>query len=268
MSEKFESRRLGKTGIVVGPLGVGAGYGVSAASVEEAFERGVRYFYWAWSRKEGMARGLRNIIKNNREKIFITITSVVPTGPMVRRSVNSALKELGTDYIDGLQFFLFKERAPFKSSQLNPALKLKDEGIIRHLGFSTHHRPNIPKFATQEFADFCHVRYNAIHRGAEDEVFRLLPTDRANRARPGLVAFTATSWGQLLEANAKKLDGLAVPTAGDCYRFALSHPQIDVCLTGPSNDKEMRHALDAVEKGPLDEDKLKWMRAVGERLGK
>lgn len=268
MSEKFEPCKLGKTGIVVGPLGVGAGYGVSAYAVEEAFERGVRYFFWGWSRKDGMARGLNHLCKNNREKIFIAITSVAPTGPLIRRSVNSALKKLGTDYIDGLQFFLRKEKAPWKTLQLKPALKLKHEGIVRHIGFSTHHRLNIPRFATEEFADFCHVRYNAIHRGAEEEVFRLLPTDRSNNARPGLVVFTATSWGQLLNANARKLDGLAVPTAGDCYRFALTHPQVDVCLTGPSNDKEMRHALDAVDKGPLDEDQLKWMRAVGERLRK
>ena len=43
MSEKFEPRMLGKTGISVGPLGVGAGYGVGADAIEEAFDRGVRY---------------------------------------------------------------------------------------------------------------------------------------------------------------------------------------------------------------------------------
>ncbi len=41
----FEPRPLGRTGKVVGPLGLAASYGVGEKGVELAFERGVRYFY-------------------------------------------------------------------------------------------------------------------------------------------------------------------------------------------------------------------------------
>ena len=265
MTQAFEPRVLGKTNFEVGPLGLAAGYGVGANATEEAFERGVRYFYWAWQRKSGMRDGLRNVFKNNREKAFLSITSLAPTGPMIRWSVERVLKALGTDYIDCLQFYLFKGRPPFSMFQLEPALKLKEKGLIRHIGFSAHHRPSVPKFAKENFADISHIRYNAIHRGAEEEIFPKLPP-KGDSQRPGIVAFTVTSWGQLINAAPSKLGDLQVPTAGDCYRFALTSPGIDVCLTGPANDDQMRHALDAVEKGPMTEEELLWMRNVGDRL--
>ncbi len=266
MAAAFSPRLLGRTGFTAGPLGLGSSYGIGAQGVEEAFARGVNYFYWAWLRAAGMRQGLRHILKQHREQVFVTITSLLPTETPIRYSVNRARRALGTDYIDGLQFYLLQDRKPW-SCQLEPALKLKAEGIVRHLGATGHHRPNFAKFCREPFCEFFHVRYNAVHRGAETEVFPQLPP-RGAAERPGVVAFTATCWRQLLKASPAKLDGLPAPTAGDCYRFALSHPDVDVCLTGPADDAQLRHALDAVARGPMAADELEWMRAVGERLRK
>ena len=266
MSEKFIPRTLGKTGFTVGPLGVASSFGVDAKGIEEAFERGVNYFYWGWARRSGMRDGLRNILKRHREKVFITIPSLVPTKPFIRYSVDRALKALQTDYIDGLHFFLMKNRRLW-SSQIEPALRLKEEGKIRHIGASSHHKPNFVRFYKEPFADFFHIRYNAIHCDAERDVFPKLPP-KGDSNRPGLIVFTATSWRQLIKADKKKLEGLPVPTAGDCYRFVLSHPDVDVCITGPSNNQQMHHALEAINKGPMPQDQLEWMYKVGEKLYK
>ncbi len=263
----FEPRTLGRTGRVVGPLGVGSSYGVSDRAVEEAFERGVRYFYWAWSRRKGMEQGLTRLIPTHREELFITVTSLVPTAPMIRYSVERALRKLKTDYLDGLQFYLYSDAKGIGAGQLETALKLREEGKIRFLSGTGHQRLRFETFADAPFADIFHVRYNAIHRGAETDVFNPLgarPTD----GRPGLVCFTATSWAQLIKADPKRIAPDPVPTAGDCYRFALSHPAVDLCLTGPSTDEQMRHALDATEKGPMSGEELAWMRRVGDRLKK
>ncbi len=267
MSDDFKPRVLGRTGVPVGPLGVGASYGIGAKAVEEAFDRGVNYFYWAWMRKSGMRDGLRNIFASNREKVFLTITSLIPTGPMIRSCVDRARKALNTDYIDGLQFFLRKNRKVSPSLQLDTALSLKERGVVRFIGVTGHHRPNFPTFANEIFSDFLHVRYNAIHRGAETDVFPKLPPKGAPE-RPGTVAFTVTSWKQIIKATPSRLGGLDVPTAGDCYRFALSNQGVDICLTGPADDDQMRHALEAVEKGPMTDEELDWMRKVGDILRK
>jgi hypothetical protein len=61
----FEKRRfLGKTGLSVGRLGVGSSYGAPTEAYEEAFERGINYFYWGSLRKASMARAIRNILSS------------------------------------------------------------------------------------------------------------------------------------------------------------------------------------------------------------
>jgi aryl-alcohol dehydrogenase-like predicted oxidoreductase len=267
MGAKFEKRKLGRTGFDIHPLGVGASYGVGAAGIQEAFDRGVNYFYWAWLRKSGMRDGVRNIGKANRGKMFITITSLAPTEFMIRRNVESALRELDTDYVDSLQFFVRKNRPLSPWLQMNAAMKLKEEGKIKHICATGHHRPNFAQFAKEPFMDLFHVRYNAVHRGAETEVFPHLPA-KGSAERPGVVAFTVTSWKQLINASPAKIGGLPVPTAGDCYRFALTNENIDVALTGPADEAQMRHALDAVDKGPMTPAEMEWMRQVGAALYK
>jgi aryl-alcohol dehydrogenase-like predicted oxidoreductase len=109
-----------------------------------------------------------------------------------------------------------------------------------------------------------HVRYNAVHTGAEREVFPHLP---AERNRPGMVAFTATSWRQLLDPQ-RVPSGEKVPTAVDCYRFVLSNPAVDVCMTGPSTEEQAAEALKALDLGPMSEAELAWMRRVGAAIHK
>jgi hypothetical protein len=103
------------------------------------------------------------------------------------------------------------------------------------------------------------IRYNAAHPGAEQDIFPHLV-----RRRPAVVAYTATSWRKLLRAP-RGWTG-RVPTAGDCYRFCLTSPQVDLVLTGPKTVGELRENLAALEKGPLDPAELEWMRSFGKAV--
>ena len=104
------------------------------------------------------------------------------------------------------------------------------------------------------------VRYNAAHPGAERDVFPALA-----EPRPGMMAYTATSWAHLLEP-ARLPDGVAVPTATDCYRFCLSAPSIDLVFAGPRDERELQAGLRALESGPMDDEELAWMRRAGEAV--
>ena len=102
------------------------------------------------------------------------------------------------------------------------------------------------------------MRYNAAHPGAEDDIFPFL--DPSNQ--PGIVAFTATSWKQLL-GHRRIPRNEQVPTAGDCYRWVLSNPAVDVCMTGAGSVEHWHHALEALRKGPMTDNEMAWMRRVG-----
>jgi predicted aldo/keto reductase-like oxidoreductase len=60
--------------------------------------------------------------------------------------------------------------------------------------------------------------------------------------------------------------GEAPLTAAECYRFALSNPHVDVAISGPKNDEELRHALTVIEAGPLNSEELTRARAIGEHV--
>ena len=68
--------------------------------------------------------------------------------------------------------------------------------------------------------------------------------------------------GKLLKRG-KLPAGERVPTASDCYRFVLTRPEVDVCMSGPANAEQMNAAIDALRLGPMTEEEVQWMRRVG-----
>jgi aryl-alcohol dehydrogenase-like predicted oxidoreductase len=119
-----------------------------------------------------------------------------------------------------------------------------------------HDRPRAGRLAESSLLDLLMVRYNAAHPGAETDVF-----PRLARRRPAVVAYTATSWRKLLRPPRSWKGPPAA--AGDCYRFCLTSPHVDVVLTGPRNVAELRENVAAVEKGPLSEPEMTFMRELG-----
>jgi hypothetical protein len=109
-----------------------------------------------------------------------------------------------------------------------------------------------------------HLRYNAVHRGAERDVFPSVAS-RARGARPGIVTYTTTRWGHLCDP-ARTPPGERTPTGTDCYRFAMTSPHVDVVLAGPGSTPQMEQALAALELGPMRDDELAWMRRVGDHI--
>jgi len=254
----FNKRRiLGRTGLSVGPLGVGSSYGAPIEAYEEAFERGVNYFYWGSIRKASMARAIRNIIgKGKRDELVIVIQSFSRSSSLMESFYRRALRTLGIDRADVLLLGLYKKPPPPRI--MDRALAMKEKGMFKVLALSSHNRALFPMLAENSNFDLFHLRYNTAHRGAEDQVFRRLQATK----RPGLVAFTATRWRDLL--NPKKMPPGETPLRGaDCYRFVLTHPSVDVCLSGPKSIQEMREALTALELGPLSDGEMARVRRIG-----
>ena len=258
MSELIQPTTLGRTGLKVGRLGVSSSYGMPASAVERAFEMGMNYFYWGSIRRKGFAVGLRNLARH-REQFVLVLQSYSPVAGFLRSSVERGLRKLGFDYADVLLLGMWNRPVPRRI--LDAVHGLRESGLVRHMAVSTHKRRLVAEQAARKEFDIFHVRYNAVHRGAETDVFPRL----SDRARPGVVSFTATCWGQLLKKG-RIPEGERVPTAGDCYRFVLSNPGVDVCLTGLSSLEQTEHALDSLRRGPMSIEDLAWMRRVGAAL--
>lgn len=253
-----EHRVLGRTGLSVSRIGLAGGYGVPAQAVEKAFHQfGVNYFYWV-TRKPGMGTALKKLARERREDLVIAVQSYDHVGLFLDRSVKKALRELDVDCVDILFLGWFNKMPGHRL--LDAARRLKDQGRIRFLGVTGHDRRfhgEMARAANSPF-DVLQLRYNAAHRGAEAEVFQDLPA-----LRPGISTYTATRWGGLLKAK-KMPPGEEPLSASDCYRFALSHPVVDVCLAGPRDEVQMLEGLKALAQGPLDAMEMERVRRIGD----
>ncbi len=253
-----ESSILGSTGLEVGPLGVAASFGAPAEAFEEAFERGCNYFYWGSMRKGGMHRAIKNLCQQGkRDDLVIVIQSYSRSAFLMETFFKKALRALALDHADVLLLGWHNKRPAQRI--LDRAIAMKEKGFYRLLGLSGHNRALFPQLAKDGVFDLFHIRYNAAHRGAEQEAFPHLQDED----RPGIVSYTATRWGQLI--NPKKMPpGEIAPSASDCYRFVLSNPAVDVCMCGPKDVAQMREALRALELGPLSQEELERMRRIGD----
>jgi aryl-alcohol dehydrogenase-like predicted oxidoreductase len=251
----FDRAILGRTGLEVGRIGISATYGVPADAVEHAFDRGVNYLYWGSLRTGAFARALRNLAPR-RERMVLVIQSYSRVAGLVGWSLERALRRVKMDYADVLLLGMWGRRPGARI--VDACRRLRERGLVRHLALSTHRRPLIPELSADPDFEIFHLRYNAVHRGAERDVFARLSGDR----RPGLVGFTATCWRQLL-GHRRIPSAERTPSAGDCYRFVLTEPAVNICLTGPSSRAHVDEALAALQEGPLDASELEWMRRVG-----
>lgn len=253
-------RTLGRTGLKVGRLGVACSYGAPTAAFEEAFDRGVNYFYWGSRRKEAMAVAIRNIIARGlRDRLVILIQSYSRSPLLMEIFFQRALERLKIDTADIL--LLGWHNKPPSQGLIERAMKMKERGMFRYLALSGHVRPLFAQLANEGIYDLFHVRYNAVHRGAENEVFDQLPADK----RPGIVTYTATRWGDLLDSR-KMPPGQSPLTSTDCYRFILSNSDVDVCMSGPKSIEQMQQAIKALELGPLTPEELIRIRNIGDHI--
>ena len=256
--DEFRTTSLGQTGLKVGRLGVSASYGAPAEAFEEAFEKGCNYFYWGSKRRSGMRQAIINIChKGKRDELVVLIQSYSRSAFLMEVFLKNALKSLNIESADVLLLGWHKRRP--SQRMLDKCLELKAKGIYRYLAISSHNRSLFSLLARENVFDIFHLRYNAAHRGAESEVF-----DQFNdQERPGIVSYTATRWGQLL--NPKKVPAGEKPlSASDCYRFVLSNPNVDICMCGPRDRSQMQEALRSLELGPLSKDELVRMRKIGD----
>jgi aryl-alcohol dehydrogenase-like predicted oxidoreductase len=236
-------------------LGLSGTFGLDEAGCREALER-VQYVFWS-PRMKPLTRALGDALARDRERYAVSAGPLLGYFPgAVRKAAEAALRALGTDYLDVLQLYWLGKMSAFTGAVQEELVALREEGKVRALGVSIHDRPRAGHLAESSILDLLMIRYNAAHPGAETDVFPHLA-----RRRPAIVAYTATSWRKLL----RPPRGWKGPpaTAGDCYRFCLTSPHVDVVLTGPRNMAELRENLAALDKGPLSDAELAFMRELG-----
>ena len=266
----FTHIELPSVGKRVMRLGLAGNYGIDTAGVEYAAERGVNF--WLWSpRFKKVTPVLSRLLKKEPERHVVCVigNALFAGGP--RKDVDKARRLLGVDKLD-IYLLGWVGRASRFSAGIEATLgSLKGEGAVTSVGCSIHDRLRAGKLVQDSILDTFMLRYNAKHPGAEKDIFPHLGV-----RNPTVMAYTATSWRQLL----KPVSGIDMPpwpgaapappplTAGQCYRFCLTSPHVHVCLTGPASREHIAANLDALDAGPLSAEEETWIRAYGAAVKK
>lgn len=254
---------FGRTGLMVSRIGVAAGHGVTTAAVEKAIhEYGVNLLWLAPLRRGPMMRAIRSLPPEQRDELHIVLALPAFASFFLQSFVESSLRKLDLERVELM--VLQDLRKPPSPKLIDGFHRLTESGKVRFTGLSSHDRPFIGRLARGEVeapVDFFQARYNAVHPGAEQDIFEHLPREN----RPGLLTFTATCWGKLLKRRFMPPGELPL-TPADCYRFVLSHPDVDACLTGPSSAAQVDANLQALAAGPLDEDEMARVRRIGKHI--
>lgn len=240
-------------------LGLACNYGIDESGVRLAMERGVNVFLWTMKNKPFRAP-LGEALHSRREQVAVIGYSTIGWfGWGVRQGAENLLKELKVDYLDVYLLGWLGITSAWTAATEKELVHLRESGKVRAIGCSIHNRERAGQLAASSPLDLLMIRYNAAHPGAERDIF-----PHVKDQKPSILAYTATRWGKLLK-RPRGWDG-PVMSAGDCYRFQLSSPHVDLALTGPASRAELEQNLDALEKGPLTPEEEKWIREFGKKV--
>ncbi len=248
-------------------MGIAGTYGIDSDDVRWAADQGANY--WVCGRGFGkVTDGIRDVIQTKRDAHVVAMLGWGFFGWQVRRSVENALRELGTDYLDVFKLGWLGRTSIYSKGIIDTLLQLKQEGKILSIGTSIHDRQRAGRLALNSEIDLLMIRYNAKHPGAEQDIFPHL-----SKRNPAVVCYTALAWGQLIRPlkdivmppwpGRERFDGPPL-SAERCYRFVLTNPNVHLVLTGPQNREQLSSNMAAMRKGPLEADEMNWIRQYGQ----
>lgn len=281
-------RDFGKTGEKISALGFGCmrfpeyrkdeKNFVDQDKVDEmityAYENGVNYFDTAPGYcNQNSEAALGQAVKSFRDKILISTKCPVDAGmgqDGYRQRLETSLSRLGTDHIDFYHFWGINkgsfDNVILKEGLLEAAAKAKEEGLIRHISFSFHDKPEVIKYIVETAEErgvklesmLC--QYNLLDR-ANEEMMKFVNEEKGL----GTVAMGPVGGGRLAApaALSSKLTGNAsLPTYELAFKFCLGNPNLNCALSG-------MQTLDMVQKNvKVASDNTAFSAAEWEQLGK
>ena len=244
---------------------------VAVTLLRHAIDRGMRYI--DTSRGYGESEWIVGLALKDGYRDKVVLSSkwspwnimVAPSddtsSDCVRRRIEESMKRLDVDYLDYYQVWSINTREHYdkvvaKGGMVEGILKAKEEGLVGHLGFTTHDSvENLLSYI--EEADWCEIlltTYNLIN-------IQYAPVIESAHAKGiGTVIMNPVGGGRLAEkspilmALAKEVGAVSIPDLA--IRYVLSNPCIDTMLNGLSKLSDVTDSLASEQRGPFSAAQL------------
>jgi len=240
---------------------------LQVADVLHAVDRGINFLNWC-GQPDALSAAVA-AMGRRRSEVMVCVQFEARTAVDAQSELEHILTELKTDYADAITFYYVEEDYEWRQivesgGALDFCRTAQRDGTIRWIGVTTHQRPLAARMAQSQDLDFLMIRYNAAHRGAEEEVFPI-----ADRLGVPVVVYTCLRWGALLRGTRDDPPDWVVPAAPEWYRFALQSPSVAVALAAPENRAELDEDLTVLEAtSPLSAKDYAELAQHGRRVRK
>ncbi len=281
----MQYRPFGKTGVNISALGFGCmrlpeiqkedgtwevDQEKTDAMLRHAYDLGVNYFDTAlFYCHENSEIAVGKALKPIREQVYISTKcplELVKEPGDFRKTLEKSLKKLDTPYVDFYHFWGINQKSFDEKivpmNLIQEALKLKEEGLIRHISFSFHDSPEALKHIIDNGPELESVllQYNLLDRANEEMI------QYAHEKGLGVVVMGPVGGGRLAAPTelSQKLTGQTLNTYELALRFVLGNPGVSCALSGMQTyDMVDKNAAVASLETPMTE---KEWREVGESL--
>ncbi len=285
----MEYRKLGNTGMEAGIIGLGAEHldGKEYALVKETIDAALEYginMMDVFMPGSDIRQKIGKAIKGNRDKFIIQghigstdinhqydISRDLTTN---KKYFENLLKDLDTDYIDfGMLFFIDSEQhfdEVFHSGIIRYAEELKQKGVIRGIGASSHNPVIAKKVVETGLVDLLMFSINPAFDMLPGEIDALSCLDgefdksimlRIDEKRLELyrtcdklsipiTVMKTLGGGKLLS---KEHTPFSKPlTVNQCIHYALTRPAVASTLIGCQSRKQVEEAVSYLSADPAD----------------
>ena len=245
----MEYTTLGKTDLRVSILGFGCmrlpmaegrvDRELSTPMLRRAYDLGVNFFDTAigYCGRDSQ-RALGEAVEPFREEVLISTKNHLHDAEPAewREALEDSLRFLRTDYLDiynfhGIGWALFQEKLdPDKGGLLKEMLRAHEEGLVRHVGFSFHDKPEaLVKIAATGYFESVILQYNLLDQANAEAMHEVAEMGL------GIIVMGPVGGGRLGIPSDKIIEltgGKVKSTVEAALRFVWAHPAVNIALSG------------------------------------
>jgi predicted aldo/keto reductase-like oxidoreductase len=227
------TRVLGRTGQRVSILALGGWHigsikddNESIRIMHAAIDEGLTFFDNAWDYHDGHSEEVmgKALADGKRDKVFLMTKNCERDYAGSMQNLEDSLRRLRTDHLDLWQFHeMVYDNDPdwvFEKGGMKAALEAKQQGKVRHIGFTGHKDPRIHlKMLAKPYDwDSAQMPINLLDRYYRSFQQEVVPV--CLRKNVGVIGMKGLAGGGTEGRMIEKL-GMR---ADDCYRYCLSQP--------------------------------------------
>jgi len=241
--------------------------------LRKGIDNGINYVDTAWTYHGGESEVILGLALKDVYRERITLVTKCPVGRIeftkpehYDEHLDEQLSRLNEDYLD---FYLFHalnkklyEEKVLGLDLIERAMKAKEEGKIKHIGFSFHDAPEVLKeIIDSGHFDLMLVQYNIVDQ-VNHEMINYAGEKGLAVAVMGTVGGGRLAGKNLPEEMKKWLTKGRDNFADLAFKFVLSNPNVSVALSGMGSEEMLDDNLKITSRGDYDQPTLKEKESI------